>query len=110
MAWTYIMRQSDLPPGEMQRHEGGPEPVMVCNVDGEFFAVQDTCTHGNWALSDGYLDGGVVECTLHFGKFCVRTGKVKALPISEERRVGKECVSTCRSRWAPYLLKKKLVT
>lgn len=75
MAWTYIMRQSDLPPGEMQRHEGGPEPVMVCNVDGEFFAVQDTCTHGNWALSDGYLDGGVVECTLHFGKFCVRTGK-----------------------------------
>lgn len=55
MTWTYILRQGDLPPGEMQRYEGGPEPVMVCNVDGEFFAVQDTCTHGDWALSDGYL-------------------------------------------------------
>src|SRR3546814_14225111 len=60
---------------------------MVCNVDGEFFAVQDTCTHGNWALSDGYLDGGVVECTLHFGKFCVRTGKVKALPACKPLKV-----------------------
>ena len=60
---------------------------MVCNVDGEFFAVQDTCTHGNWALSDGYLDGGVVECTLHFGKFCVRTGKVKALPACKPIKV-----------------------
>src|SRR3546814_12327820 len=29
---------------------------------------------------------------------------------SEERRVGKECVSTCRSRWSPYHLKKKLTT
>src|SRR3546814_6400970 len=79
MAWTYIMRQSDLPPGEMQRHEGGPEPVMVCNVDGEFFAVQDTCTHGNWALSDGYLDGGVVECTLHFGRSEEHTSELQSL-------------------------------
>lgn len=87
MAWTYIMQQSALPPGEMQRHEGGPEPVMVCNVGGEFFAVQDTCTHGQWALSDGYLDGDVIECSLHFGKFCVRTGKVKALPTCKPLKI-----------------------
>jgi nitrite reductase/ring-hydroxylating ferredoxin subunit len=49
--------------------------------------VQDTCTHGEWALSDGYLEGDVIECTLHFAKFCVRTGKVKALPASKALRV-----------------------
>ncbi|WP_426026170.1 non-heme iron oxygenase ferredoxin subunit [Brevundimonas sp. TSRC1-1] len=87
MAWTNIMRRSDLQPGDMHRHEGGPEPVLLCNVDGEFFAVQDTCTHGEWALSDGYLEGGVVECSLHFAKFCVRTGKVKALPAGKALRV-----------------------
>ncbi|WP_149135066.1 non-heme iron oxygenase ferredoxin subunit [Cupriavidus campinensis] len=87
MTWTYIMRQSDLPPGEMRRHEGGPEPVVICHVDGEFFAVQDTCTHGNWALSDGYLEGALLECSLHFGKFCVRTGKAKALPACKPLKV-----------------------
>ena len=49
--------------------------------------MQDTCTHGDWALSDGYLDGDIVECTLHFGKFCVRTGKVKALPACKPIKV-----------------------
>lgn len=87
MAWTNIMRRSDLQPGDMHRHEGGPEPVLLCNVDGEFFAVQDTCTHGEWALSDGYLEGDVVECSLHFAKFCVRTGKVKAIPACKALRV-----------------------
>lgn len=87
MTWTFITRQSDLQPGEMCRHEGGPEPVVLCNVGGEFFAVQDTCTHGEWALSDGYLDGDVIECTLHFAKFCVRSGKVKALPACKALRV-----------------------
>ncbi|MBT9160541.1 MAG: Benzene 1,2-dioxygenase system ferredoxin subunit [Dehalococcoidia bacterium] len=87
MAWTNIMRRSELQPGDMYRHEGGPEPVLVCNVNGEFFAVQDTCTHGEWALSDGYLEGDVVECSLHFAKFCVRTGKVKAIPACKALRV-----------------------
>ncbi len=82
MALTRICSISDLAPGEMLRFEEGPEPVLVCNVDGEFFATQDTCTHDEWALSDGDLEGDVVECTLHWAKFCVRTGQVKALPAS----------------------------
>lgn len=64
----------------MLRVEDGPEPILVCNVGGEFFAVQDTCSHDDWSLADGDLEDDVVECTLHWAKFCVRTGKVKALP------------------------------
>lgn len=77
---TKVCARGDLPPGEMLRFEDGPEPILVCNVDGEFYATQDTCTHGEWPLSEGYLDGATVECSLHWAKFCVRTGKVEALP------------------------------
>jgi chlorobenzene dioxygenase ferredoxin/benzene/toluene dioxygenase ferredoxin subunit len=71
----------------MVRFEGGPEPIVICNVDEEVFALQDTCTHGEWALSDGYLEGDIIECSLHFAKFSVRTGKVKALPACKALRV-----------------------
>ena len=80
MPLTRICSSSDLPPGDMLRFEGGSEPILVCNVDGEFFAVQDTCSHDEWSLADGELEDDVVECTLHWAKFCVRTGKVRALP------------------------------
>ncbi|ABG99105.1 biphenyl 2,3-dioxygenase, ferredoxin component (plasmid) [Rhodococcus jostii RHA1] len=80
MALTKICSSGDLAPGEMLRFEEGPEPILVCNVGGEFFATQDTCSHADWALSEGYLEDDVVECTLHWAKFCVRTGKAKALP------------------------------
>lgn len=87
MTFRKVCSRSDLPEGEMLRFEGGPEPVLVCNIGGEFLAIQDTCTHGDWPLSDGYLDGDVIECTLHWGKFCVRTGKVKAPPACAPLRV-----------------------
>ena len=80
MSLTRICSSSDLAPGDMLRFEDGPEPILVCNVGGEFFAVQDTCSHDDWSLADGDLEGDIVECTLHWAKFCVRTGKVKALP------------------------------
>lgn len=81
MQLTRICGSTELAPGEMLRFEAGDsEPILVCNVDGEFFAVQDTCTHDEWSLAEGDLEGDVVECTLHWAKFCVRTGKVTALP------------------------------
>lgn len=82
MTLTKVCSSEDLAEGDILRFEGGPEPILVCNVGGEFFATQDTCTHDEWALSDGYLEDDIIECTLHWAKFCVRTGKVKALPAS----------------------------
>nr|UII03346.1 Biphenyl dioxygenase system ferredoxin subunit [Paraburkholderia sp.] len=81
MAFTRVCRAGAVRPGEILKIEGGREPVALFNVGGEFFATQDRCSHGEWSLSqDGYLEGDVVECSLHMGKFCVRTGKVKAPP------------------------------
>lgn len=80
MAWMKALPLADLSEGEMKQFTGGSEPVLICNVDGKIHAVQDTCSHDTWSLADGYLEDDVIECSLHFAKFCVRTGAVKALP------------------------------
>jgi nitrite reductase/ring-hydroxylating ferredoxin subunit len=75
-------RVDELSPGEARRVEGDHQPVAVYNIDGEFFAIDDTCTHEKFALSEGWVDGDVVECALHMAKFCVRTGKALCLPAA----------------------------
>ncbi|MGA0542607.1 non-heme iron oxygenase ferredoxin subunit [Neotabrizicola sp. VNH66] len=87
MAWTKAFPSADLPEGEMKQFSGASEPILVCKVDGKVHAVQDTCTHDTWSLADGFLEDGIVECSLHFAKFCVRTGQVKALPACEALKV-----------------------
>lgn len=87
MSFIKVCTREDVPEGEVFRVQGTAEAIALYNVDGEFFATQDRCTHGEWSLSDGYVDGGVVECSLHWGKFCVRTGKVKSLPACEPLKV-----------------------
>nr|ART38944.1 H466 [uncultured bacterium] len=88
MKFTRVCARSDVPEGEALKVESGGIPVAIFNVNGELFATQDRCTHGEWSLSEGgYLDGDVVECSLHMGKFCVRTGKVKAAPPFEALKI-----------------------
>lgn len=80
MSFTTVCKRGDLAPGQILRFEGGSEPIAIYNVDGEYFATQDTCTHADWALSEGDLEGDVIVCSLHWGRFCVRTGVVKSPP------------------------------
>jgi nitrite reductase/ring-hydroxylating ferredoxin subunit len=87
MAFVTVCQVSDVAPGQGRRIDVGPEPVALFNVDGEFHAIEDTCPHGQWSLSDGYLDGDIVECSLHMAKFCVRTGRVCAPPAPRPVKV-----------------------
>ena len=68
-----------LPPGESTRVEA-EEPIAVFNVDGDFYAIDDTCTHQDASLADGWLEGCAVECPLHASCFDVRTGEVSGPP------------------------------
>jgi 3-phenylpropionate/trans-cinnamate dioxygenase ferredoxin component len=68
-----------LPHGEAIRVEAD-EPIAVFNVDGEFYAIDDTCTHQDASLADGWLDGCAIECPLHASCFDLRTGLVSGPP------------------------------
>tara|TARA_R110002020_G_scaffold291182_2_gene506641 strand:+ start:1436 stop:1762 length:327 start_codon:yes stop_codon:yes gene_type:complete len=54
--------------------------LAVYNVDGEMFVTDNMCTHGNAMLTDGYQDGGIIECPFHGGSFEIATGAAKAFP------------------------------
>jgi nitrite reductase/ring-hydroxylating ferredoxin subunit len=80
----FACKASDVAPGEMRQVTVAERPpVTVYNVDGEFYATEDTCTHGQASLSEGYLDGAVVECPFHAGTFDVRTGQAVTFPCTD---------------------------
>jgi nitrite reductase/ring-hydroxylating ferredoxin subunit len=70
----------DVEPGHVLKVETTGLTLAVFNVDGEFFVTDDSCTHGPGSLSEGYLDGHIIECDFHNGAFDVRTGEVVAPP------------------------------
>lgn len=78
--WIEVCDASEVAPGEALRVEIGDEPVAVWNVDGSYYATQDSCTHEETSLSEGDLWGDVVECPLHGAQFDVTNGEVLSLP------------------------------
>ena len=70
----------DVPAGEMVTVEVGGAEIVIANLDGEFVAFQNECTHRGGPLGEGLLENGVVECPFHAGQFNVRTGAVVSPP------------------------------
>jgi nitrite reductase/ring-hydroxylating ferredoxin subunit len=54
--------------------------LAVFNIEGQFYVIDDACTHGPGSLSEGYIDGDVIECDFHNGAFNIKTGEVVAPP------------------------------
>lgn len=86
MRWKAICAANDLQNGEMRSFCGNPR-IAIYRVDDEFFATAATCTHMESDLTEGYLDGDVVECALHAATFSIRSGEALALPATEPLRV-----------------------
>jgi nitrite reductase/ring-hydroxylating ferredoxin subunit len=77
-----VCAQSDIAPESAKAYEVGDKRLAVYNVDGHFYVTDDECTHASASLADGMLEDGIIECSLHFGAFDVKTGEVKAPPCS----------------------------
>ena len=77
-----VCKASDVPSNSIKFFVVDGRSLAVYNVDGTFYATDDECTHGAASLSEGVLDGDVVECPLHFGAFHIPTGKPVAAPCS----------------------------
>jgi 3-phenylpropionate/trans-cinnamate dioxygenase ferredoxin subunit len=75
--WIRVCTTAELLPGESTVAWDGDTPILVCNFDGEYYALEDRCSHQDFELSAGTFDGdvGTVECTLHGAKFDVRDGR-----------------------------------
>jgi nitrite reductase/ring-hydroxylating ferredoxin subunit len=79
---TPACKTSEVPENAVKFCAVGGKNLAIYNIDGTFYATEDECTHGAASLSEGILDGDVVECPLHFGAFHIPTGKPVAAPCS----------------------------
>ena len=80
----YLCDAGEVAPDSVIAVEPAGLPILaVYNVDGEFFVTDDLCTHGQASLADGFVEGDEIECPLHAGRFCIRTGAPTAEPCEE---------------------------
>ena len=79
--WYEVAKTHDLSPGEVMYVEVGSDPVALINLEGEYFALSDICTHQEASLSDGEVVGDEIECPLHGGAFEIRTGLPANFPV-----------------------------
>lgn len=82
MPWVRACAVDEVESGEAVVVAGVDPAVAVFNVDGEWLATADLCSHDKSSLADGYIDGDIVECAWHFAKFCLRTGAALSLPAT----------------------------
>jgi nitrite reductase/ring-hydroxylating ferredoxin subunit len=75
-----LCRTDAVPPGTPVKIEIEDLALAVFNLDGEFFVTDDACTHGPGSLSEGEVNGDVVQCNFHGGEFNIRTGEVVLPP------------------------------
>jgi 3-phenylpropionate/trans-cinnamate dioxygenase ferredoxin subunit len=74
----------DLPPGERLFVEIDQYSLVVFNVAGEYYAIDDVCSHDGGPVGDGELEGMEIICPRHGARFDIRTGKVLALPAVQD--------------------------
>ncbi len=75
LQYIEVAKVDDIPAGGTKRvRPAKGEYLLVCNVDGEFFAIDDFCTHDGSILGFGAMEGKFIECPRHFAQFDVTCG------------------------------------
>jgi len=80
MARIIAGKTSDIPPGKTQKVTVDGKEILVINIEGSYFAMDDTCTHSGASLSEGSLEGSTVTCGWHGAQFDCKTGKLAKFP------------------------------
>ncbi len=78
-----VLKIKDLDNGKMKAVNFGNDIVCIINLGGNFYAVNNICTHEGGPLNEGTLEGFEVECPWHNARFDIRTGEVKASPAEQ---------------------------
>ena len=81
--WIRVAAATDIKPGDYASAEVDGAFVAVYNIDGEFLAIEDVCTHDGGGLAGGVVEDHQVICPRHGARFCLRTGKALTPPAYE---------------------------
>ncbi|MBM3373143.1 MAG: non-heme iron oxygenase ferredoxin subunit [Betaproteobacteria bacterium] len=81
--WITVAAAGDITPGSCKVVDADGTRIAVYNLDGEFHAIEDVCTHDGGELASGAVEGGEVICPRHGARFCIRTGDALSVPAYE---------------------------
>lgn len=82
--WHPVADATDVAPEEPIKVQVGDEEIALYNIDGDFYATSNICTHGFASMVDGFQEGDAIECPLHGGRFEIKTGKALCAPVTED--------------------------
>jgi len=83
VGFVKVARTDEIAPGQGKMVEVSGKKIALFNVEGSFYAIDDTCTHRGGPLSEGSLDGKQVTCPLHGAIYDVTSGEVLGPPAPQ---------------------------
>ena len=78
--WVTAAREGEIEPGRVKVVVADDRRLALCNVDGQYYCIDDVCTHDGGSLDQGELEDNEIECPRHGARFDVRTGKALCFP------------------------------
>jgi nitrite reductase/ring-hydroxylating ferredoxin subunit len=87
MARIALCKTDEVAPGTAKKVETEGLSLAVFNLGGEFYVMDDLCSHGPGSLSEGYIEGEEIECDFHNGRFSIKTGEVRSPPCMIPQKV-----------------------
>ena len=81
-----VTSEADITPGNRIFIEIDGKPVVIFNIDGNFYAIDDVCTHDDGPVGEGNLEGYQIICPRHGARFDTRSGKALMLPAVQDVR------------------------
>ena len=80
--WYLVASTEDIDEEDVLRARVGELLLAIYNLDGEFYATSNICTHEDACLSEGVVIGNIIECPRHQGRFHIPTGEPKGVPAT----------------------------
>ena len=81
--WVTVARVDELKPGARQLVDVDGSQLVVFNLEGKYYAIEDVCTHDGGQLTGGEVEGDQIICPRHGARFCIRTGAALTAPAYE---------------------------
>jgi len=80
MGRFFVCGMTEIMPGQMKKVSVDENEILVTNIDGNYFAIDDTCSHAGATLSEGKLEDSIITCDWHGAKFDCKNGKLVKFP------------------------------
>ena len=81
--WVAVAKEDEIKSGGFRVAEVDGAQIVVFNFDGEYYAIEDLCTHDSGKLTGGTIEGAEIVCPRHGARFCIKPGAALTAPAYE---------------------------